>query len=253
MDFNKLNNNFSGLYSFANTLSEYLKPYSEMMKTINQNITAALENFAEKAKPFNAFHILAKHQFTYWKPLYPDVVDGIIDSIDVNKYLSEKIDDKSFIDYNELCDEMTNSSLLTDTNKAILYQATQAMNNGLYDLALIGIVTVFDGVLSIAAQNTTTSISKRLNEIEDKIDRLSEEQWESLDESDITAFGMYFTWTESMKGFQEYSEFNKPEKEPKSLNRHWISHGRKTTNATKLDCCKMINALYGLIYFGSSI
>ena len=99
MDFNKLNNNFSGLYSFANTLSEYLKPYSEMMKTINQNITAALENFAEKAKPFNAFHILAKHQFTYWKPLYPDVVDGIIDSIDVNKYLSGKIDDKSFIDY----------------------------------------------------------------------------------------------------------------------------------------------------------
>lgn len=44
---------------------------------------------------------------------------------------------------------------------------------------------------------------------------------------------MYFTWTESMKGFQEYSEFNKPEKEPKSLNRHWISHGRKTTIAAQ--------------------
>lgn len=248
-----LNNNFSGLYSFANALGECLKPYSEIMKTVEQNITVALKTFAEKTKPLRAFHILAKHQFTYWKPLYPDEVNEINDSNDVNKYLADKINDKSFIDYNELCDEMVNSALLSDTNKSILYQATQAMNIGLYDLALIGIVTVFDGVLSIATQNTTTNISKRLNEIEDKIDRLSEEQWESLDESDITAFGMYITWTETMKGFQEYSEFNKPEKEPKSLNRHWISHGRKTTIATKLDCCKMINALYGLIYFGNSI
>lgn len=148
---------------------------------------------------------------------------------------------------------MASTSLFSGTNKSILHQAVQAMDIGLYDLALIGIVTVFDGVLSVVTKNTTTKISKRLNEIEDKIDRLSEEQWESLDESDITVFGMYITWTESMKGFQEYSEFDKPEKEPKGLNRHWISHGRKTTDATKLDCCKMINALYGLIYFGSSI
>lgn len=246
-------NNFPGLYSFANTLSEYLKPYSEMIKTIEQNITVALENFAEKTKPLSAFHILAEHQFTYWKPLYPDEVEGIIDSSDVNKYLAEKIDDKSFIDYNELCDEMANSALFSDTNKSILRQAVQAMDLGLYDLALVGIVTVFDGILTVTTKNPTTSIPKRLKEIEDKMDRLSEEQWESLDESDITVFGMHITWTESMKGFQEYSEFDKPEKEPKGLNRHWISHGRKTTNATKLDYCKMINALYGLIYFGSSI
>ncbi len=253
MDFNNLYNGFSGLYSFANTLSEYLKPYAEIMKTIEQNIAVVLKNFAEKTKPIRAFYILAEQQFTYWKPLYPDEVDGIIDSNDVNKYLAEKIDDKSFIDYNEICDEMANTDLFSDTNKSILYQAIQAIDIGLYDLALIGIVTVFDGVLSVVTSNATPSITRRLNDIENKMERLSEEQWESLDESDITVFGMYITWTESMKGFRENSEFDKPEKEPKNLNRHWISHGRKTTNATKLDCCKMINALYGLIYFGSSI
>lgn len=81
--------NFPGLYSFANTLSEYLKPYSEMINTIEQNMTVALENFAEKTKPLSAFYILAEHQFTYWKPLHPDEVEGIINSNDVNKYLAE--------------------------------------------------------------------------------------------------------------------------------------------------------------------
>lgn len=250
---NNLYNNFSGLYSFANTMRERLKPYEEMMKTIEQNVRVALESFSEKTKPIRAFYVLAEHQFTYWKPLYSDEVDEIIDASDVDKYLAEKLNDNSFIDYIALCDEMGTSVLFSDTNKSILGQTVQAIGIGLYDLALIGIVTVFDGALSVITSNTTTSIAKRHNEIKDKIDHLSEEQWESLDESDITAFGMYITWTETMKGFQEFSEFDKPEKEPKGLNRHWISHGRKTTNATKLDCCKMINALYGLIYFENSI
>lgn len=64
---------------------------------------------------------------------------------------------------------------------------------------------------------------------------------------------MYLTWTETMKDFQKRSEFAKPEEEPEDLNRHWIAHGRKTINATKLDDCKMINALYGLMYFGNAI
>jgi len=234
-------------------MCECLKPYEEMMKTIEQNAKVVLEIFAKKTKPIRAFYILAEHQFTYWKPLYPDEVDEIIDASDVDKYLAKKINDNSFIDYIALCDKLGTSTLLSDTNKSILSQTVQAIDIGLYDLALVGIVTVFDGVLSVITSNTTTSIPKRLNKIKDRMENLSDEQWESLNESDITAFGMYITWTESMKGFQEHSEFDKPEKEPKGLNRHWISHGRKTTNATKLDCCKMINALYGLIYFGNSI
>ena len=83
------------------------------------------------------------------------------------------------------------------------------------------------------------------------MEKLSDEEWECLGEKEITVFGMYITWTKTMEGFQRYSEFDKPETEPKSLNRHWIAHGRKTTIATKLDCCKMINALYGLLCIGN--
>lgn len=43
---------------------------------------------------------------------------------------------------------MIQSTLLSSTNKAIFSQSVEAMNMGLYDLALVGIVTVFDGVLT---------------------------------------------------------------------------------------------------------
>lgn len=55
-----------------------------------------------------------------------------------------------------------------------------------------------------------------------------------------------------MNRFDKFSNFNISESEPKDLNRHWIAHGRKMSIATKLGCCKMINALYGLVYFGNS-
>lgn len=247
------NEGFMGIYNFAELFHEKLKMYTEQWEIAEQNIRSVVREFSEKMKPVRAFYILGEHQFTYWKPLCFDEIEEIVNVSDVNKYLEKKMEDKSFIDYDILCDEMIQSGLLSDTNKAILKQSIQAMSIGLYDLTLIGIVAVFDGVLSIVTNDDTPKIPRRINQIKDKLEDLSEEEWELLEEADITAFGIYITWMESMKGFQKHSEFSQPETEPKDLNRHWIAHGRKTTIATKLDCCKLINALYGLIYLGTSI
>lgn len=251
MDFGIWNEKFAGLSSFFNSLQEQIKPYAEAWKIIGQNIKNTLSDFAEKTKPIRAFYILAEHQFTYWKPLGCDEVEKILNSYDVDQYLLERIVDTKFIDYDTLCEEMVLSELLSATNKSILRQTFKAMEVGLYDLALVGAVIVFDGVLTEATCDVSTNISKRIANIREKIENLSDEEWECLEESEITVFGMYITWTKTMEGFQLYSEFDKPETEPKGLNRHWIAHGRKTTIATKLDCCKMINALYGLLWFGN--
>lgn len=253
MDFGIWNEKFAGLNSFFNSLQEQIKPYAETWKIVEQNIKNALFDFAEKAKPIRAFYILAEHQFTYWKPLGCDEVEKILNSYNVDQYLSERIADKKFIDYDTLCEEMVLSELLSATNKSILRQTFKAMEVGLYDLALVGMLIMFDGVLTEATCNVSTNISKRIADIRKKVENLSDEEWECLEESEITVFGMYITGTKTMEGFQVYSEFDKPETEPKGLNRHWIAHGRKTTIATKLDCCKMINALYGLLYFGNPV
>ena len=253
MDFGIWNEKFAGLNSFFNSLQEQIKPYVETWKIAEQNIKNALSEYAEKTKPIRAFYILAEHQFTYWKPLSYDEVEKIINSCEVDEYLSERITDVKFIDYNILYEEMVSFELLSITNKSILQQTFKAMEAGLYDLALVRAVIVFDGVLSEVTCNVSTNISKRIADIRNKIEKMEDEEWECLEESETTALGMYITWTRTMEGFQENSAFSKPETEPKGLNRHWIVHGRKTTVATKLDCCKMINALYGLFYFGNPV
>lgn len=252
MDFDIWNEKFAGLNSLFNSLQEQIKPYAESWKIVGQNVINALSDFAEKTKPIRAFYILAEHQFTYWKPLTCDELEKIISSYDVDKYLSERITDTRFIDYGALCEEMLSSELLSATNKLILQQTFKAMESGLYDLALVGVVIVFDGVLSKATSDVSTNISKRIADIKKRVENMPDEAWDCLEESEITMFGMYITWSQTMDGLQVYSAFDKPETEPKGLNRHWIAHGRKTTIATKLDCCKMINALYGLFYFGNS-
>ncbi len=253
IDFNIWSEQFAGLNSFFNSFQEQIKPYAEAWKVMEQNLRNALSDFVEKTKPIRAFYILAEHQFTYWKPLTYDEIEKIISSYDIDKYLSERIADAKFIDYDALCEEMVSSELLSATNKFILQQAFKAVETGLYDLALVGVVIVFDGVLSEATCDTSTNLSKRIADIKKRVENMLDEEWECLEESEITMFGMYITWTQTMEGLQVSSAFDMPETEPKGLNRHWIAHGRKTTIATKLDCCKMINALYGLFYFGNTI
>ncbi len=253
MEWDESQNKFKGLHTFMDEFNKKMQPFYEKIKIVEQNARIIFGEIAEKMKPVRAFYILAENQFTYWKPLCTDEVEEIISAIDVDEYLADKVSDKAYIDYNELGEKMLISDLLSETNKAILIQAIQAIGNGLYDLALVGIVTVFDGALSEATGDSSTKIPRRLNELKTKFEKLSDEEWENIEDSEMTLFGLYITWTETMKKFQEYSEFSNPETEPDTLNRHWIAHGRKTTFATRLDCCKMINALYGLLYLGDSL
>lgn len=131
-----------------------------------------------------------------------DDVEKILNSYDVDQYLLERIEDKGFIDYDTLCKEMESSELLSATNKSILQQTVKAIEAELYDLALAGAVIVFDGVLTEATSNASTNISRRIEDIRNKMEKLSDEEWECLGEKEITVFGMYITWTKQWRDFK---------------------------------------------------
>lgn len=249
MDGERWNETFAGLSSLFNSLQEQIKPYTEMWKIVEQNIENVLSDYAEKTKPIRAFYIFGDYQFTYWKPLGCDEVDKILNFHDIDQYILEQIEDTEFIDYDTLCDEMMLSELLSATNKSILRQTVKAIEVGLYDLALAGVVIVFDGALTEATCNVSTNISKRIADVRKKIENLLDAEWECLEEKEITVVGMYITWIKTMERFQVYSKFDKPETErfESSLDCTW----KKNYNGYELDCCKIINALYGLLYFGN--
>lgn len=54
-------------------------------------------------------------------------------------------------------------------------------------------MAVFDGTLSVATNNPSTGLAKRLNEIKNKMNDLSDEEWETLEEADMSVFRMYIT------------------------------------------------------------
>lgn len=229
---------------------EQIKPLSEKIDVWEYHIKCELIKASEKLKPVRAFYILSDYQFTYWKPLSSDDIDILVSTDDVNGYLASKIEDNSFIDYDEIFNEILSSDFISTVDKVLLQQSIEAMKKELFDLALVGIMVVIDDVLTNITNDATTSIGKRLRIIEKKLEDLLDEEWKEISDRDITVIGMYITWTESLNAFNEHSNFNKPESEPQKLNRHWTLHGRKTGFANKLDCCKIINLLYGLIYFG---
>ena len=142
-----------------------LKSFTDSIKLIEQSAKVFIENINEKTKPVRAFYILAEHQFTYGKLLYKDEAEKLVAADDVDGYLAEKIEDKSFIDYDVLYDRIIQSQLLLDANKSMLNQTIEAINNGLYDLALVGVITVFDCVLSAATKDDSTHLKTRLNKI----------------------------------------------------------------------------------------
>lgn len=246
-----LSNEYVGISKALETFVKQIRLNAGKIKIFERNIRGILREFLETVAPICAYNILAQNQFTYWKSLSEEDIQQILTSKDIEKFLSDKINDSSFVDYNNLGKIIVQSDLLSDANKSIFNEVLKAMEIKLYDLALVGVVCVFDGALSVATEDATTRISSRLDKIERRFEKLSDEEIVNMEESDMTILGMYLTWTESMKKFQAFSEFSNPETEPCNINRHWIMHGRKTSIATELDCCKMINALFGLIYFGT--
>ena len=66
------------------------------IKIFERNIRGILREFLETVAPICAYNILAQNQFTYWKSLSEEDIQQILTSKDIEKFLSDKINDSSF-------------------------------------------------------------------------------------------------------------------------------------------------------------
>ena len=226
--------------------SKALEPINEGLRNLQKRLDVAFEPLIKALKPLRAYAILGENQFTYFRSLNANEVEEILSCDDMDSYLTDRIERNDFVLLEEIMEVCQDSYLLSDTNTRIVYQSIKTIEQGFFDLALVGMVSAFDGALSKATNDSETSIKNRLDALKNKI-RDSSESLDKVQEKDITLFGTYISWTKTMDSFQKSTDFSKPEKEPAFINRHWVAHGRKTSCASKLDCYKMIGALYGLV------
>lgn len=220
-------------------LQDILRPLFETIEQYKPNIIAIGAALSGMARSLSAIGKLGDAQFVYWDYLPPEFVDAIVDSKNTNKTLRELLEHDRFRKVNDTVNQ-TLAHPMIRSYKRLYMQCVKAFQNGNRDLAVLGFVSIFDGLLSDISKNPTHSLKPRIDAIKQKLDKK-----EILNSDEHAVLTLAVTVEKTLDTFAASSDFNG--KEPKGLNRHWIAHGRSLRRKTKLDCVKMINLIYGLL------
>lgn len=132
------------------------------------------------------------------------------------------------------------SDFLMQKYKRLFEQSITCYRKEYYDIAINGLTSIIDGLLSDISKNTTHSMPPRINAV---INKLTTN--DVLDDEENALLISALTFEKTLTSFCAFAPFE--EEEPKGLNRHWIAHGRSKRKKTKLDCVKLINLIYGML------
>lgn len=130
-------------------------------------------------------------------------------------------------------------------HKELCQQTIGAYENGSYDLAVLGLFAIIDGLLSeLSEWLCSVSIMKRVEKI------LNLDNNTAIQAGDRNRFLRKIALYQMSRSIGESSDFDKVE--PDGLNRHWSMHGRSQTKRTKSDCDKLIRYIYALLTIDES-
>ena len=188
--------------------------------------------------PIRATIKLAEKQYVSLGYLDEKLADEIMSAENVDALLNEKIEIRKHIDtaINELQEDARIKSY-----DILFQQAITAYKIELYDLAVLGLFAIIDGLLSDITKDRGSVKIKQRTEKALKIDSFHVPE-------DDAAFNVA-TQKASLLIVSELLSESRPfsEAEPETLNRHWAMHGRTRTKKTKTDCEKLILFIYGLM------
>lgn len=226
----------------ARRFQEVMRPIVEVTDQVFHRLQEIGQAAGELLRPIAAAQEMGKVQFVYWDYLDDDIQKTIIESKNKNKVLQQYFVSENYQIIEEAIKAIDDNPLLKKRQR-LYRQAVKAFQNGDYDLAINGMTSVFDGLLSDISMNPSHKLQPRIDVIIQKL-----ETEKVLDHDEYSVLTLAITFEKTIETFGKPSDFSG--KEPKGLNRHWIAHGRSIRKRTKLDCIKMINLIYGLLLIG---
>ncbi len=220
-------------------MNEIMRPLADYMATIKVNFDGISTAFLNASRTMEAIRRLGDEQFVYWEFLSREFIDRIVDAEDVGIEL-----EKVYITENNnatvtLLDQLQNHPMM-ERHKALMEQAVCSAEHGCYDLAVIGLTAIFDGLLSDLTGDQTTKLVARSNAVFKKL-----ENNETIDSDEYAILTLMLTYEKTISLFAVHSDFL--QEEPTYLNRHWIMHGRSTHPKGRLDFIKLLHIIYGLL------
>lgn len=186
-----------GITEFVSTFSKLIAPYAEFLHSIRPKIDSykpALERIAEAAEALEALDKLGDNQYVLWKPLSRELVAAIktadtpekIDAV-IERYLEN--DDRGSI---ELCKTYFEGDLL-------FQETVTAFNAGLYNVAIVGFMAIFDRVMSeCSGMLNDVNFRRRMEELEKRIDAKGDIYIDDLETKDYLLFITYFEATKGI-------------------------------------------------------
>lgn len=213
-------------------------------------ISKLKDEFYKILLPFSAIAKLASEQFIIYDLPDIDYAERILAEDDIGKLV---LTEKNLLEYFEHIIEAIESSSCISPYSKLFSQGILACKSGYYDLAILGFLTIVDGLLSDISNNPTVSIKKRVDDIlfEEislvEMIKLPEEEQEKK----IKNYMMKFSVAKAAEVLQASVPFNG--EEPNGINRHWLMHGRSRKVITELDCIKLINFIYGLLHITGEV
>lgn len=229
--------------SMISAWQEMFKPLRESIAFLNTEYFSVIAKIDKIRRPLIAAETLGENQYVHWMPLTSQQIDAIISADELDDILydietankNEKIN--STIEDTIDCNQLQNHQRLYE-------QAIEAYRRGDYDIAMVGMLAVIDGLLSKYSGSVATGMKSRMEQICRNINAGI-----SVKETEFSVLMLIRTFSSTIGDLSERVEFSADE--PQNLNRHWIMHGRSTRKFTALDCMKLINCIYGILLLGS--
>jgi len=219
-----------------------MSPFLDAIRSSQIKIYETLKKLDETARPLiillDVIEKLGNAQFVYWDFMDKKFVHALFDSKNVNNTLREFTEKDKVMLVDDVIEKCLLGSLFYKHGR-LFQQSVDAFKNGQNDLAVIGLTSIFDGLLSEASGLPTSNFEKRVSSILDKL--RSKPYINSEERAFIT---LIMTFQKTTESFTTYLNFG--EEEPKELNRHWIMHGRSHRKKTELDCIKLIRLIHGV-------
>lgn len=223
---------------------EMFRPMQETIAFINAEYFSVMTQLTTKiTRPLMAIDKLKKNQYVHWMPLTNEQIDNILinDEIDKVLYNFETSNDNAKI--NNTIKECISCKLLHN-HQRIFEQAISAYHREDYDISIVAMFSIIDGLLTRYSGNLATGMKERSKQIFESIN-----EDVPLNDDEFSVLILYMTFCATIESLSKSIHFSQDE--PRNLNRHWVMHGRSTRDFTALDCMKLVNCIYGILLIGN--
>ena len=232
LDMQKMITKSKNLDGISNVLNTSLM---ENLSKFKLQINDIISNCSVMKPTFIALNKLNFNKYVWSEIPSEELTNDIINSTDINKTIEIY---KSGLDI-KIIDKCLGTNYIKSKNE-LFTEIIDNYKRGNFYIAVVGITSLIDGLMSYMTKNNTSRFDIRKNEILNKIQRNK-----LLINEDEELFALAMTSECMLNTFFMTKDFN--EKEPDLINRHWIMHCQTNKVYTQYEFKKILYFLYGLL------